>query len=120
MIDIPRRKCAECGAEFEPRHVASKYCSPKCSREADRRKQKEYSARRTKERDEERKRKRRKCAILTCQRSFIPRSSSNKYCSDQCAAEGVIQAIERQRQRRLERKKMNEMLKTEARAQDTH
>lgn len=37
-IKYPKRKCAYCGKEFEKHHNRQIYCSPECSKEANREK----------------------------------------------------------------------------------
>ena len=96
-------KCTRpnCGKALPPgRH---KYCSQECASAAH---QDQLEAITEKRRVVRRQKPPVKCAILTCTGTLIPTNSSHKYCSIECSLKGLQAAIDRQRLRREQDKKI--------------
>lgn len=92
------RKCVVCDGQFTGvgRQIT---CSKECGRRRLEQKLKEHDARRKARREV-----RPAVACAICQASFVPVRKTNIYCSEKCAAEGLVRAIARQTRRREDAK----------------
>lgn len=97
-----QRTCPMCSRVVpEGRRV---YCSEECAKKGQQQKLDAHDRRR---KEAQAARPKPMCAIPECRKEFDRKGSSQKYCSDECAAKGLIAAIERQRVRREQAKKDN-------------
>ena len=93
------RLCAECKLVTFPVAGRRIVCGEACATKRQQRQLAEATALRSEARGQQRAAKpATPCSV--CRTPFKPRSSRSLYCGDKCRAEGLEQAVQRQRQRR--------------------
>lgn len=97
-----QKLCPICGEQVaKDRRV---YCSTVCATKGQQQKLESHDRRR---KEAQAIRPKPKCAIPECGKEYDKKGSNQKYCSDECAAKGLLAAIERQRVRRQRTKTDN-------------
>ena len=81
---MEKRKCVECGREFEPVNGSQVVCSTECRKKRQAKSNLESYHRK----NEKSKFKPKLCRV--CKKKFVPTSANQRYCSDECKRKGTM------------------------------